>query len=95
MDGISIIVPIYNEEDNVVESYQELTEVMAETGWNYELLFVDDGSRDATLKNLLAVSSTDAHVRIIEFRRNFGQQWLQGLSTAATRLWPPSMVFAK
>ncbi len=73
MDGISIIIPIYNEEDNVVESYQELTEVMAETGWNYELLFVDDGSRDNTLKNLMAVSNTDSHVRIIEFRRNFGQ----------------------
>ncbi|MBN8548479.1 MAG: glycosyltransferase family 2 protein [Deltaproteobacteria bacterium] len=73
MKGISVIVPVYNEEDNVAESYAEISRVLRSMGREYEILFVDDGSRDQTLARLQAVSRGDTSVRIIEFRRNFGQ----------------------
>lgn len=73
MKGISVIVPVYNEEDNVAESYAEISRVLRGMGREYEILFIDDGSRDETLKRLQAVSHGDARVRIVEFRRNFGQ----------------------
>jgi glycosyltransferase involved in cell wall biosynthesis len=73
MQRISIVVPIYNEELNVAESYAELTGVMDKTGRDYELIFVDDGSRDQSIQNLLRASAGDPRVRIVQFRRNFGQ----------------------
>lgn len=73
MQGISVTVPLYNEEENVVLLYQEITKVMQTMNSDYEILFVDDGSRDDTLKNLFRATQQDPHVRIIEFRRNFGQ----------------------
>lgn len=73
MKGISVVVPVYNEEDNIAASYTELTEVLRSCGRDYEIIFVDDGSRDNTLKNLLKAAHGDACIRIVEFRRNFGQ----------------------
>ncbi len=73
MRGVSVVVPLYNEELNVQPLYQELTQVMGSMNCDYELIFVDDGSRDQTIKNLLKAVQVDSHVRIIEFRRNFGQ----------------------
>ncbi len=73
MNGISVIVPVYNEEDNVAESYAEISRVLRSMGREYEIIFVDDGSKDETLRRLQAVSHGDTSVRIIEFRRNFGQ----------------------
>lgn len=73
MNGISVVVPIYNEAENVAESYREITAALARGKHPYEILFIDDGSRDATLPNLLAAVGDDPAVRIIEFRRNFGQ----------------------
>src|SRR5262249_15528244 len=70
---ISVVIPLYNEEENVEELYQSIADVMAEMGKSYEILFVDDGSKDATLKRLLAVKRRDPHIKIIKFRRNFGQ----------------------
>jgi len=70
---VSVVVPLYNEEENVTESYLEISDVLQRAGYKYEIIFVDDGSKDNTVKNLLAVSKGDASVRIIEFRRNFGQ----------------------
>lgn len=70
---ISVVIPLYNEEGNVAALYAELAEVMRGTGREFELIFVDDGSRDNSLNNLLAASHGDESVQIIQFRRNFGQ----------------------
>lgn len=73
MYGISVAVPLYNEEENVKHLYNELNDVFSKMEIDYELIFVDDGSRDQTVSNLIDISENDPHVRIIEFRRNFGQ----------------------
>lgn len=78
MEGISVVVPLYNEEDNVAAVYGEIREVMEGLPAHgievpYEIIFVDDGSRDKTLQNALQVVGADPNVKIIQFRRNFGQ----------------------
>ena len=73
MNGISIVIPVYNEQENVALSYKELTGVMRSLGMPYELIFVDDGSRDKTVETLREAGQGDQSLRIIQFRRNFGQ----------------------
>ena len=73
MKGVSVIIPVYNEEENVADCYRELSEVLRAHTPDYELMFVDDGSSDNTITNLLAASKGDHCVKVIEFRRNFGQ----------------------
>ncbi len=73
MRGISVVIPVYNEEENVKPCYEELTGVLKGMGLPYELLFVDDGSRDRSKERLEEAAAGDPHVRLIEFRRNFGQ----------------------
>ncbi len=73
MEGISVVVPVYNEEDNVRDSYKEIKSVLEPMNVNYEIIFVDDGSRDNTIKNLSEVGMGDPSLKIIQFRRNFGQ----------------------
>jgi glycosyltransferase involved in cell wall biosynthesis len=70
---LSVIIPVYNEEENVDAVYEELTGVLTNARLDYELIFVDDGSRDRTLERLRAVCGEDARVLIVELRRNFGQ----------------------
>ncbi len=70
---ISITVPLYNEEDNVANLYNEIIGVVDGAGLNAELVFIDDGSEDRTVENLASVAATDSRVRIVSFRRNFGQ----------------------
>jgi len=72
-EGISVVVPVYNEQENVALSYQELRQVLEGLGRPFEIIFVDDGSSDLTVKNLLAAAEGDPELRLIEFRRNFGQ----------------------
>jgi glycosyltransferase involved in cell wall biosynthesis len=67
---ISIVVPLFNEELNVEELYQRITSIVTEVS---ELIFVDDGSTDATFERLSSITADDARVRIVRFRRNFGQ----------------------
>src|SRR5262245_11081828 len=69
----SIVVPLYNEEDNVAPLYVRLTQVMTGLEEPYEIIFVDDGSRDGTLEALNAIYDNDSRVRIVSLRRNFGQ----------------------
>lgn len=70
--NISIVVPVYNEFDNLEPLHQQLTEALQ--GREYELIFVDDGSTDGSLERLVAIVEGDSdHSRLIEFRRNFGQ----------------------
>jgi glycosyltransferase involved in cell wall biosynthesis len=80
MNGISVVIPVYNEEDNVAESFREVREVLVGLGVPYEIIMVDDGSRDATVRNLVTAAQEagvamgpGGQLRIIEFRRNFGQ----------------------
>jgi len=70
----SIVVPVFNEEKVIYESYKRLKTVMDRTYQAYELLFVNDGSRDRTSELLNYISEGDTNVKIIEFSRNFGHQ---------------------
>ncbi len=71
---ISIILPCFNEEDNIAEVYSRLTSVMQTLGEEYELIFIDDGSTDGTLVALTGLSAVDRNVKVVEFSRNFGHQ---------------------
>lgn len=73
MQSVSVVIPVYNEEDNIEHSYVEVTEVMSGLGMPYEIIYIDDGSRDKTLEKLIALSESDSNLKVIQFRRNFGQ----------------------
>ncbi|HCS74893.1 MAG TPA: glycosyltransferase [Clostridiales bacterium] len=70
----SIIVPMYNEEDVIEETYQRLKKVMDQTGESYELLFVNDGSKDRSAQIISELARIDESIRLIDFSRNFGHQ---------------------
>lgn len=70
---ISIVIPLRDEEANIVALHHELSGVMQTMAVPYEVILVDDGSRDGTFEKLVEVSARDACVRIIRFTRNFGQ----------------------
>ena len=70
---ISVVVPLYNEEDNVQLLYEEIKGVLDTMAEQAEIVFVDDGSRDRTLAKLEAIQTGDDHVRVVSLRRNFGQ----------------------
>lgn len=70
---ISIVIPAYNEEENIQYLYDELNNVFGPLDSEHEFLFIDDGSSDSTLDVLRTIQEQDPHVKIICFRRNFGQ----------------------
>ena len=70
---VSVVVPVYNEEDSIPEMYGQLTEVLSQLGRTYEILVIDDGSADRSYELLKELHEKDKHVRVIRFRRNFGQ----------------------
>jgi len=70
---ISVVVPVYNEEKNVDLLYTELTSVLKELGVPYEIICVDDGSSDNTFQALSHLNKKDSKLKVIRFRRNFGQ----------------------
>jgi glycosyltransferase involved in cell wall biosynthesis len=69
----SIVVPLHDEEDNVTELYDRLKAVMETTGDTFELVLVDDGSRDNTFPLLREIAAVDSRVVVVKLRRNFGQ----------------------
>lgn len=71
---ISIVVPVYNEADNLEHFYEETTKVMQTMNYDYELVFVDDGSKDTSLMILHELAKQDDHVAFIMLSRNFGHQ---------------------
>ncbi len=73
MQSISVVIPVYNEEENILHSYAEVSDVLSKMNMPYEIIYVDDGTRDKTLEKLIEISTIDSNVRVIEFRRNFGQ----------------------
>lgn len=76
MKKISVIVPMYNEEENVKKFYNETQTVLQkiQDKYNYEMIFIDDGSKDKTLELLKEISKTDNKINIISFSRNFGKE---------------------
>lgn len=74
---LSVVVPVYNEADNVGELLHRITQVvrgLSEPPADYEVILVDDGSRDATFEKLQAAAHDDPHLRIVSLSRNFGHQ---------------------
>lgn len=71
---ISVVVPMYFEEEVASETYRRLTEVLKNNNINYEIIFVNDGSTDKTLEILTGIAEKDKRVRVISFSRNFGHQ---------------------
>lgn len=70
----SIVIPVYNEEKVISETYQRLKKVMDSIGDEYELVFVDDGSRDRSAVLIEELCTADRRVRLLSFSRNFGHQ---------------------
>jgi glycosyltransferase involved in cell wall biosynthesis len=73
MRGISVVIPVYNEEDNVAEGFKEVSQVLSSMNRPYEIIYVDDGSRDRTVARLLECGGNDPHLQLVQLRRNFGQ----------------------
>jgi glycosyltransferase involved in cell wall biosynthesis len=72
--AISVVLPVFDEETTLPLLHRRLTDVLTRMGLSYELVFINDGSRDNTWARLLALASTDPHVRAVNLSRNFGHQ---------------------
>src|SRR6476620_3477470 len=70
---LSVVIPIYNESPNVRQLHAELTTTLEAWGRPYEIVAVDDGSSDDSFQILSALHAADPRLRVIRFRRNFGQ----------------------
>jgi glycosyltransferase involved in cell wall biosynthesis len=70
---LSVIVPFFNEEDSIDPLYEALTRALDPLAIHYELVLVDDGSKDQTLQRATALARRDSRVRVVKFRRNYGQ----------------------
>jgi len=70
---LSIIVPLYNEAECVRVLYERIRRICESLGRSYEIILVDDGSHDGTYHILRIISEFDTHVRVIRFRKNYGQ----------------------
>lgn len=81
---LSVVVPIYNEEENIGAFHTTVSKVMDAVNDAWEIVYVNDGSRDSSLSLLLDIQKRDSHVTVVEFSRNFGHQaaLTAGLQTA-------------
>ena len=70
---LSVVIPFYNEEDNIEELHQRLKDVLARLGKTYEIVYIDDGSSDRTYAILRAIYEKDENVQVVKLRKNFGQ----------------------
>jgi glycosyltransferase involved in cell wall biosynthesis len=73
-NSISVVVPCFNEQDVIRQTHERLSTALSKTDLEYEIVYVNDGSRDRTLQILRELAVADAHVRVISFSRNFGHQ---------------------
>ena len=71
---VSIILPCFNEEGNIVEIYEKIKTQINTIGYDFELIFIDDGSTDQTLHTIKSLTRADNRVKCISFSRNFGHQ---------------------
>lgn len=70
---LSVVIPAYNEEENVPILYEKLKAVLENLDRHYEIIFVDDGSKDSTWERLKEIAEKDKKVKLIRFRKNYGQ----------------------
>ncbi|HBT84894.1 MAG: glycosyltransferase family 2 protein [Fermentimonas sp.] len=70
---ISVVIPLYNEEESLTELHDRIKEVMQENKFSYEIIFVDDGSTDDSWNVITKLRSSSDHVKAIKFRRNYGK----------------------
>jgi glycosyltransferase involved in cell wall biosynthesis len=73
MLSFSVVIPVYNEVENIPLLYEKLSEVVLPLGREWEIVFVDDGSRDGSLEILRELAKCDERVKVVRFRRNYGQ----------------------
>ena len=73
MKRLSVVVPIFNEEENITPLCRELKNVLEALGMGYEVIFVDDGSTDTSNEVLQRLAKDDKEIKVIQFRKNFGQ----------------------
>lgn len=71
---LSVVVSVYNEEKALEKFYKETTEILRTAAWEYELIFVNDGSTDSSLETLTSLASADTRVKVVSFSRNFGHE---------------------
>lgn len=71
---LSVVVSVYNEEAVLRQFYMEAQKILKAVDWDYELLFVNDGSEDKSLEILTELASEDSHVKVVSFSRNFGHE---------------------
>ena len=70
---LSIVIPIYNEEENIEPLYHEILTAVEDKYRDFEIIFINDGSRDRSFKKLKTLNKKDERVKVINFRKNFGQ----------------------
>ena len=70
---VSVVIPVYNEVENILAMYRQLTDVLDPFGRSYEILFIDDGSNDGGRELMKSLAEQDSRVKLVFFRRNYGQ----------------------
>jgi len=70
---ISVVIPLYNEEQSLAELTSWIREVMKKNNFSYEVILADDGSNDGSWKKIEEISASDAAIKGIKFRRNYGK----------------------
>lgn len=83
--ALSVVIPVYNEGENIGPLYDELSAALDAIGEPYEVIVVDDGSRDDSFQRLKAIHERDPRWQVIQFRRNFGQTAAMSAGFAAAR----------
>lgn len=82
---ISIVVPLYNEEESLPELHEWITRVMEANGFSYEIIFINDGSTDGSWTVIENLQANDSHVRGIKFQRNYGKSAALHIGFQATK----------
>ncbi len=71
--NLTIVVPLYDEEENVERLYSSIVDAVSPEGFAFEVILVDDGSRDRTAEIAAGIAANDSRLRVVEFRKNYGQ----------------------
>jgi len=83
--GLSVVVPVYNEEESIWLLYTSIRDACEEVSQDYEIIFIDDGSRDNSFSALKALHQEDPQVKVIRFRKNYGQTSAMAAGFRASR----------